>query len=130
MNETGKEQAEPPVPAPTTPASATLTPTNKDSRSNYRGNQRGNSKCGNEGGMRGSEQKYFRGETPELNVVLGIITERMDQGVTFENFQDVLKKYVLKNFHKVEDIFEMVTYLNDPFPNFETKHMPKEIIKT
>ena len=24
----------------------------------------------------------------------------------------------------------MVTYLNDPFPNFETKHMPKELIKT
>ena len=80
--------------------------------------------------MRGSEQKYFRGETPELNVVLRLITERMDQGVTFENFQDVLKKYVLKNFHKVEDIVEMVTYLNDPFPNFEIKHIPKELIKT
>ena len=24
----------------------------------------------------------------------------------------------------------MVTNLNDPFPNFETKHMPKELTKT
>ena len=44
------------------------------------------------------EQKYFKGETPELNAVLGPITERLDQGVTFEKFQDVLKNYVLKNF--------------------------------
>ena len=38
--------------------------------------------------------------------------------------------YVLKNFHKADDIVEMVTNLNDPFPKFETKHMPKELTKT
>ena len=44
--------------------------------------------------------------------------------------QDVLKNYVLKNFHKAEEIIEMVTDLNDLFPNFETKHMSKELTKT
>ena len=100
-------------------------PTSNEIGSAYKGNRRGNSRRGNEGGTRGSEQKDFKGETPELNAVLGLITERLDQGVTFEKFQDVLKNYVLKNLHKAEDIVEMVTHLNDPFPNFETKHMPK-----
>ena len=54
----------------------------------------------------------------------------MDQGVTSKKFQDVLKKYVLKNFHKAEDVVEMVTNLNDPLPNLETKNMPKELTKT
>ena len=105
------------------------TPTNNKSGNNYRINQRGNSKRGNKGGTRGSDQKDFRGETLELNVVLRRITERLDQGVTFEKFQDVLKNYVLKNFHKSEDIVEMVTDMNDPFPNFKTKYMPKELTK-
>ena len=65
-----------------------------------------------------------------MNVVLGLITERLDQGVTFEKFQDVLNNYVLKNFHKSEDIVDMVIDLNDPLPHFETKHMPKELTKT
>ena len=124
MNETGKESAKPPAPAPATPASAAPTSTNNESRNNYRGNRRGNSKRENEGGTRGSEQKNFRGETPELNVFLGIIIESLDQGVTFEKFQDVLK-----NFHKTENIVEMVTDLNDPLPKFGTKHMPKERTK-
>ena len=76
------------------------------------------------------EQKYFKGETPELNSVLGLITERLDQCVTFEKFQDVLKNYVPKNFHKAEDIVEMVTNLKDVFPNFEKKHMPKDLTTT
>ena len=129
MNKTGKEPAKPPAPAPSTPASATPTPPNNESGNNYRGNRRGNSKRRNEGWTRGSEQKYFRGETPELTVVLWLITEILDQGVTFEKFQDVLKNYFLNNFHKAEDIVEMVTNLKNPFPNFETKHMPKEVPK-
>ena len=75
-------------------------------------------------------EKDFKGETPELNVVLGLNTERLDQGVTFKIFQDVLRNYVLKNFHKDEDIVEMVTDLNNPFPNIETKHMPRKLTKT
>ena len=130
MNKIGKDSAEPPAPAPATSTLATLTPTNNKSGNNYRGNWRGNSKRGIEGGTRGSEQKDFRGETPELNVVLGLIKERLDQGVTSKKFQDVLKKYVLKNFHKAEDVVEMVTNLNDPLPNLETKNMPKELTKT
>ena len=94
-------------------------PTSNKSGKTYRGNRRGSSRRGNEGGTRGSEQKDFKGETPELNAVLGLITEILDQGVTLEKSQEVLKNYVLNNFHKAEDIVEMVTNLKDPFPNFD-----------
>ena len=117
MKET-EEPAEPMTPTPSTSASATPTPTSNESGSAYKGNRRWNSRRGNEGGTRGSEQKYFKGETPELNAVLRLITERLDQGVTFEKFQGVLKNYVLKNFHKAEGIVEMVTNLKDPCTNF------------
>ena len=129
MKET-EEPAEPTTPAPTTPASVTPTPTRNESGNTYRGNRRGRSRRGNKGGTRGSEQKNFKVETPELNSVLRLITERLDQGVTFEKFQDVLKNYVLKNFHKAEDIVEMVTNLKDLLPNFETKHIPKDLTTT
>ena len=112
-----------------TSASATPTPTSNESGSAYKGNRRGNSRRGNEGGTRGSEQKDFKIETPELNAVLGLITETLDQGVTFEKFQDALKNYVLKNFHKA-DIVEMVTNLKYPCTNFETNHMPKYLTTT
>ena len=102
MKET-EEPAEPTTPTPSTSASATPTPTSNESGSTYKGNRRGKSRRGNEGGTRGSEQKDFKGETLELNAVLGLITEILDQGVTFEKFQDVLKNYVLKDFHKAED---------------------------
>ena len=125
MNETGKEPAKPPAPAPATPASTTLTLTNNESGNKYRANRRRNSKRGNKGGTRGSEQKDFSGETPELNVVLGLIIEILDQGVTFENSQDVLKNYVLNNFQKAQDIVEVVTDLNDPLTNLMNKHMSK-----
>ena len=130
MNETGKEPDKPPNPVPTTPVSATPTPTKNESGNNRRGNRRVNLRHGNEGGTSGLEKKDFKGETPKLNAVLGLITERMKQGVNFDKLQDVLKNYALKNYHKAEDIVEMVTDLNDPFPNFENKHMPRELTKT
>ena len=129
MKET-EEPAKPTTPAPSTSASATSTTMRNKSGNTYRGNRRIRSRRGNKGGARGSEQKDFKGETPELNAVLGIITERLDQGVTFEKFQEVLKNYVLKNFHKAEDIVEMVKNLKYPLPNFNTNHMPKDLTTT
>ena len=126
MKET-EEPAEPTTPTPSTSASATPNHTSNESGSTHKGNRRRNSRRGNEGGTKGSEQKYFKGETPELNAVLGLITERLDQGVTFEKFQEFLKNYVLKNFHKAEDIVEMVINLKYSCTNFETKHITKDL---
>ena len=47
-----------------------------------------------------------------------------------EILQDIVLQNVLENFHKAEDIVEMVTNLKDPCTNFETKHMPKDLTST
>ena len=71
--------------------------------------------------------KVFKGETPKMYAVLGIITKRLNQGMTFNKFQDVLENYFLKNFREAEDIIEQITYLNDPVTNFDTKDMPDDL---
>ena len=52
---------------------------------------------------------FLKGETPEINYVLGLITEILEQGFTFGKFQDVLKNYVLKKSRKSEEIVEIIT---------------------
>ena len=47
-----------------------------------------------------------------------------------EILQDIVLQNVLENFHKAEDIVEMVTNQKDPCTNFETKHMPKDLTTT
>ena len=61
---------------------------------------------------------------PNLNAVIGLINEILNQWVTFDKLQDVLKNYVLKNFRKADDIVEIIKYLNNPVMKFHTKHMP------
>ena len=38
-----------------------------------------------------SESRGFTGETPELEAVIGLLSEKLDKGVTMEKFQDKLK---------------------------------------
>ena len=100
---------------------------NKESGNTRRGKRRENFRRGYEGGSSWSEQKYFKGDTTKLNAVLGLITKRLDQEVTFDKLQDVLNNYVLKNFRKEEVIVEIINYINDPVSNFECKHMPDDL---
>ena len=86
-------------PEPTMPAT-----TNKETGNTRKENRKGNFRRENEGGTRWLEQKYFKGETPELNDVPGLITKRLDKGVTFDNLQDVLNNCVLKNSRKADKI--------------------------
>jgi len=50
-----------------------------------------------------SDLRSFLGETPELDAVIGLLSERLDKGVTFERFRDQVKNYVLKNYKKAEE---------------------------
>ena len=69
MQENGNESVEMSTPEPTTPAT-----TNKETRNTHRVNKRGKSRHGIEGGAIWSVKKYFKGERPKLNAVLGLIT--------------------------------------------------------
>ena len=53
----------------------------------------------------------------------------MEQGVTFDKFQDVLKNYFLNNLIKEEDIVEIITDLKNPVTNIDTKHIPDDLTK-
>ena len=48
--------------------------------------------------------RQFRGETPDIDAVLCLSTERIDKNVPFEIFQKKIKNYVLKEFKRAEDI--------------------------
>ena len=69
--------------------------------------------------------KGFIGETPELEAVIGLLSEKLDKGVTMEQFQEKLKLYVLKNFG--EDVVALVSDFYDPRTDFETKHAPIDL---
>ena len=113
----------------TTPAeNATNTESASTGRRN--GNQSG-PRNGNRNYRRGTTSqtdiKNFTGETPELNAVLSLVSERVDKGAPFERYQELLKIYVLKNFNRGEDVLPIVTDITDPKTDFETKYMPSDL---
>jgi len=73
-----------------------------------------------------SESKTYQGETPELNAVLGLMSERLDYGVTFDVFQERLKNHVLKTFKRADDVVIRVTDLTDLNTDFEMKNKPMD----
>jgi len=86
----------------------------------------GNYHRGNESGAVGMEIKKFIGETPDLDSILTLATEKVEKGVTFDKFQDRLKNHILKTFKNAEDIVCLITDLKDPADSFEAKHAPME----
>jgi len=71
-----------------------------------------------------SELNSFTGETPELDLVLSLLSEKVDKGVTFDVFQERLKNHVIKNFNKAEDVTSLITELTDPMTDFELNNAP------
>jgi len=69
----------------------------------------------------------FAGDTPKLDAVLSLISERPDKEVSFEKFQERLKIYILKNFERSENVVKLVTNLEDPTDGFENTHMPPDL---
>jgi hypothetical protein len=57
---------------------------------------------------------------------VGLLSERLDKGVTMEQFQEKLKLYVLKNYKKGEDVVTLVEDLVDPRIDLENKHAPAD----
>ena len=65
--------------------------------------------------------------------MLGLTSERLNKGTSFEIFQEKLGNYVLKNIPKAEDVIILVSALQDPLSptdgpsdSFESKHFPAE----
>jgi len=74
-----------------------------------------------------AQVQFFLGDTPKLDAVLSIVSERPEKGVSFEKFQEKLKVYVLKNFHKGQDVIKLIMDLEDPLPDFESNNAPTDL---
>ena len=71
--------------------------------------------------------KDFAGETKDVEAVLTLVTEQVDKRVTFEQFQETLKNYVLKTLENGEDVVPLIMKLQDPTTAFEKNHAPKDL---
>jgi hypothetical protein len=105
-----------------TPAPTSSNTRNRNAR---RPNRRNDSSIG--------ENRDFAGETLEIDAVLGLKSERLNKGTSFEIFQEKLVNYVLKNLPKAEDVIILVSALQDPLSptadpsdSFESKYCPAE----
>jgi len=75
----------------------------------------------------GTDVKGFVGETPKLDAVLVLLTERVDKGTSFEKFQERLKTYALKNFKNAKDVIGLIINMDDPKADFQMKYAPKDL---
>jgi len=89
------------------------------------GKKHGHFRRYNENGvMYNQELQKFNGETPELDAVLGLLTEKMEKGDMFDRFQEKIETYALRNNKHAEDVICLITKLVDPMSDFEARHMP------
>ena len=98
--------------------------TREGSNTNRRNANRGNRR-NNTAPIPGT--RNFAGETPELDAVIGLLSEKLDKGVTLEQLQEKLKNYALKNLDKADDIIILITDFKDPNNGFESKYLPTDL---
>ena len=53
--------------------------------------------------------RYFKGDTPEVGAVLGLLAKKIDIGTTFDKFIEKLNGYVERNSDTAKDILCVVT---------------------
>ena len=70
------------------------------------------------------KNRDFMGETPELDIVLCLKSERLNKSVPFKKFQERLSNYVLKNIPRAEDVVMLINELQDPLQDFSDKNFP------
>ena len=65
------------------------------------------------------EHKYFKGDTPEVGALLGLLYKKLDIGTAFEKFREKLKGYVERKFDNAKDVMCVVTDMDNPMKIFE-----------
>ena len=62
---------------------------------------------------------YFKGDTPEVGSVLGLMSKKLYIGTSFDNFREKLKGYMERNFDNTKYVLCVVTYMEDTMKTFE-----------
>ena len=72
------------------------------------------------------ENLYFIGKTPELDAVLGLMSERLNKGISFEIFQEWLINFIHQNLTKEEDVVILVLDIQDTLESFKGNNCPAD----
>ena len=66
-----------------------------------------------------------KGDTPELDSVLGLLSEKLDIGIDFENFRGKLKGHVERDLDNKKYVMCVVKKMMNPIKTFEEDNMHK-----
>jgi len=89
--------------------------------------KRNNFRRGNDASIVEKDLHNFSGKTPEMEVVLTLLTENVQKGVPFEKFQEKLRIYALKNFKHAKDVIPLIVDIKDLKESFEVYNMPADL---
>ena len=67
------------------------------------------------------EHRYFKGDTPEVGAVLGLLSEKLYIGTDFGKLIEKLKGYAEINIDKAKYVICVVTYMEDPIKKLKWK---------
>ena len=67
--------------------------------------------------------RYFRGNTPEVGAVLGLLSKTFDIGAAFDNFGEKLKSYVERYFENVKDVLCVLIDMEDMMKQIEDNNI-------
>ena len=63
--------------------------------------------------------RYFKGDTLEVPILLGLMSNKLDLGTSFDKFRNKLKGSMERNLHNANDMMCVVTDTDDPMICFE-----------
>ena len=67
------------------------------------------------------KNRYFIDKPPELDEVLGLMSEKINKDISFEFFKEMLINVIHKNLPKKEDVVILVLDLQDTIDSFKGK---------
>ena len=67
------------------------------------------------------ENRYFIGKPPELDELLGLMSEILSKGISVEKFQERFINFIHKNLPKEEDVVVLVLDIQDTLNGFKGK---------
>ena len=91
------------------------------------GQNRGNINRKNIRTLVDTEDKKYKGDTPEVSGILALCTENLTKKITFDTLQDKLDTYTNKELTHATDVVCVVKHMNDLKINFYNNNKPKNI---
>ena len=74
-----------------------------------------------------SSVTYFVGETPNIDRILCLLSEKLERGVTWDKFHGKFNNYILKKFRHAEEVVCIATDMEDQTTAFEAIHTTEDL---